>query len=98
MPRADIAFDSRVFRSLRDRDAAGMVHQPRDQSARDLHGRCGGPHEKGPSFKELAVGVALLVASRELEFFAVQPVPLALGLLMQAAGAILCLRSVSGFD
>ncbi len=49
---------------------------------------------KGPKPLTFAAGVALLVASRELEFFALQPAPLAAGLLTLAAGAFLCLRSV----
>ena len=48
-----------------------------------------------PMFVGGATGIVLLVASRELEFFAVRPVPLAIGLLIQAAGAVLCLRSLS---
>lgn len=47
-------------------------------------------------FLSLAVGLALLLAARELLFFMVQPVPLACGVLALAAGATVCLRSLRG--
>ncbi len=53
---------------------------------------------RGPRFVRLAIVLALLVTSRELEFFAVQPVPLAAGIIIQAAGAILCMRAFAAFD
>ncbi len=45
-------------------------------------------------FLALAVGLALLLAARELLFFMVQPIPLACGVLALAAGATVCLRSL----
>jgi hypothetical protein len=47
---------------------------------------------KDPRLIRLAVGLAFLVVCREFQFFGVQPAPLAVGLVMQAAGAILFLR------
>ncbi len=43
----------------------------------------------------LALGLALLIASRELLFFAVNPLLLGAGLATLAGGIILCLRTVS---
>lgn len=50
---------------------------------------------KDRRFVLLAIGLAILVACREIQFFAIQPVPLAAGLIMQGAGAVLCLRALS---
>jgi hypothetical protein len=48
---------------------------------------------RGPRLARLAIGVVFLGACRELQFFAVQPAALATGLILQAAGAILCVRA-----
>jgi hypothetical protein len=47
-----------------------------------------------PRYIRLAIGLALLVVCREFQFFGVQPASLAAGLVMQAAGAVLFLRSI----
>jgi hypothetical protein len=47
----------------------------------------------GPRFVLLAVGLAVLVGSRELEFFAARPMLLGAGIVAQAAGAVLCMRA-----
>jgi hypothetical protein len=52
----------------------------------------------GPRFVRLAIALALLVGSRELLFFAVQPGLLAAGIVAQGAGAILCLRAFTAFE
>ena len=44
-----------------------------------------------PGLPRFAVAVALFVVTREVEFFAVQPVPVVLGLAAQAAATVLCL-------
>ncbi len=46
----------------------------------------------------LAAGIALFVMSREVQFFALQPLPLAAGLAAQALGTIVCLRSFSAIE
>ena len=48
---------------------------------------------RGPKLTRLAIGLVLLGACREIQFFAVQPAALAAGLAVQAAGAVLCLRA-----
>jgi hypothetical protein len=53
---------------------------------------------RSPRFVRLAIAIAILVGSRELVSFAVQPWPLAAGLIMQAAGAVLCMRAFTAFD
>jgi len=58
-------------------------------------GAAAGLARRGPRFVQLAIGLVLLVASREFMFFALQPAPLATGLIMQAAGAVLSLRALS---
>jgi len=58
-------------------------------------GAAAGLARRGPRFVRLAIGLVLLVASREFMFFALQPAPLATGLIMQAAGAVLSLRALS---
>jgi hypothetical protein len=47
----------------------------------------------GRRFVLLAAALALLVGSRELMFFALQPVPLGAGVAAQAAGAVLCAKA-----
>ncbi len=46
----------------------------------------------------LAAGIALFVISREVQFFALQPLSLAAGLAAQALGTIVCLRSFSATE
>jgi hypothetical protein len=46
----------------------------------------------------LGAGIGLFVIARELEFFALQPLPLACGLAAQALGIAVCLRSFSVVD
>jgi len=53
---------------------------------------------RSPRFVRLAIAIAILVSSRELVSFAVQPGPMAAGLITQAAGALLCLRAFKGGD
>jgi hypothetical protein len=43
----------------------------------------------------LAAGIVLFLIAREVEFFAIQPLPLAGGLAAQALGSLLCLRALS---
>jgi hypothetical protein len=43
------------------------------------------------TFVLMAIGIAVLATSREFQFFALQPLPLAAGLVTQGAGVILCL-------
>ena len=50
---------------------------------------------KGRRTTFLAAGIALFLIAREVEFFAVLPVPLAAGLAAQALGAVLCLRALA---
>jgi vacuolar-type H+-ATPase subunit I/STV1 len=47
-------------------------------------------------FLVLAGGLALLLGARELLFFMVQPIPLACGIAVLAAGAVACLRTIAG--
>lgn len=53
---------------------------------------------RGPRFVRLAIAIAILVGSRELLFFGVQPAPLAAGIIALAAGAVLCMRAFAAFD
>ncbi len=50
---------------------------------------------KGRRTTLLAAGIALFLIAREMEFFAVRPVPLAAGLAAQALGSLLSLRALS---
>jgi len=50
---------------------------------------------RSPRFILLAAAVAVLVGARELQFFAVQPLPLAAGIAAQAAGAVLAMRAIA---
>ena len=52
--------------------------------------------KKDRRFLLLAGGFALLLAGRELVFFMVDPLPLALGIGALVAGAIVCMRSLEG--
>ena len=52
--------------------------------------------KKDKRFLVLAGGVVMLLTARELLFFMVQPLPLACGIAALAAGAVACLRSLSG--
>jgi hypothetical protein len=47
----------------------------------------------GPRFILLAIAIAVLVCSKELSFFAIQPALLGAGIVAQAAGAVLCMRA-----
>jgi hypothetical protein len=50
---------------------------------------------RGPGAVLLTAGIALFVVTREVEFFAVQPIAAAAGLAAQAVGSVLCLRGLS---
>lgn len=52
--------------------------------------------KKDRRFLVFGGGLALLLTARELLFFMVQPVPLVCGIAALAAGAVVCLRSLSG--
>jgi hypothetical protein len=63
-----------------------------------LVGVTAGITRKRPLTRGMAIAIVLFIAARELEFFALQPLPLAAGLSLQAVGSLLSIRAVGSVE